>query len=180
MCIFIKQISWFVRRKAFLYFIIANNLHLQNIVINLQHQNKEAVESIENIKNAGLKVTPQRKAVYEAMMELRHATIDEIIKYVQSKDSEITVSTIYRILDSFCKASLLSLVFHPEMGKSYYDITVTEHHHIFEGQQIMDYMDDGLTELIRQYLKDNIFASVDINKIQVQISVNNQKSNSKN
>lgn len=138
------------------------------------------MESIENIKKAGLKATPQRKAVYEVMMELRHATIDEIIKSVQSKDSAITVSTVYRILDSFCKANLLSLVFHPEIGKSYYDITVTEHHHIFEGQHIKDYMDDGLTELIRQYLKDNNFASVDINKIQVQISVNNPKSNSKN
>lgn len=132
------------------------------------------MESTENIKNAGLKITPQRKAVYEAMMELRHATIDEIIKSVQSKDSEITVSTVYRILDSFCKANLLSLVFHPEIGKSYYDITVKEHHHVFNGQAILDYMDDGLTELIRQYLKDKNFASVDIDKIQVQITINNQ------
>ena len=86
----------------------------------------------------------------------------------------------YRILDSFCKANLLSHVFHPELGKNYYDITVAEHHHIFEGQQIMDYKDEGLTELIRQYLKNKNFASVDIDKIQVQITINNTKSNSKN
>ena len=112
------------------------------------------MESTGIIKNAGLKITPQRKVVYEVMMELRHAAIDEIIKSVQSKDNEITISTIYRILDSFCKANLLSLVFHPEVGISYYDITVTEHHHIFEGESILDYMDEGLTELIRQYLKE--------------------------
>lgn len=64
------------------------------------------MESTEIIKNAGLKITPQRKVVYEVMMELRHAAIDEIIKCVQSKDNEITISTIYRILDSFCKANL--------------------------------------------------------------------------
>lgn len=148
--------------------------------ITLKNKNIKTVESTENIKNAGLKITPQRKILYEAMMELRHATIDEIIKCVQSKDSEITVSTIYRILDSFCKANLLSHVFHPELGKNYYDITVAEHHHIFEGQQIMDYKDEGLTELIRQYLKNKNFASVDIDKIQVQITINNTKSNSKN
>lgn len=45
-----------------------------------------------------------------------------------------------------------------EVGKSYYDITVTEHHHIFEGESILDYMDEGLTELIRQYLKEKNFA----------------------
>ena len=81
------------------------------------------MESTEIIKNAGLKITPQRKVVYQVMMELRHAAIDEIIKCVQSKDNEITISTIYRILDSFCKANLLSLVFHPEEGKIYYDLS---------------------------------------------------------
>lgn len=137
------------------------------------------MESTEIIKNAGLKITPQRKVVYQVMMELRHAAIDEIIKCVQSKDNEITISTIYRILDSFCKANLLSLVFHPEVGKSYYDITVTEHHHIFEGESILDYMDEGLTELIRQYLKEKNFASVGISRIQVQITINNPKLNPK-
>ena len=98
------------------------------------------MESTEIIKNAGLKITPQRKVVYEVMMELRHAAIDEIIKCVQSKDNEITISTIYRILD---------------------------------------YMDEELTELIRQYLKEKNFASVDISRIQVQITINNPKLNSK-
>ena len=42
------------------------------------------MESTEIIKNAGLKITPQRKVVYEVMMELHHAAIDEIIKCVQS------------------------------------------------------------------------------------------------
>ena len=105
------------------------------------------METIDNIKLAGLRITPQRKAVYEAMMELRHASIDEIIKKVQSKDGEMTVSTIYRILNSFCTANLLSNIFNPDAGKSYYDITVAEHHHVFKGEQVMDYMDDELTAL---------------------------------
>ena len=46
------------------------------------------MESTEIIKNAGLKITPQRKVVYEVMLELRHAAIDEIIKCVQSKDNK--------------------------------------------------------------------------------------------
>ena len=62
------------------------------------------MEAIDKIREAGLKLTPQRKAVYEAMMELRHAPIEAIISCVQSKDKEITLSTVYRILDSFYKA----------------------------------------------------------------------------
>lgn len=133
------------------------------------------METIDNIKHAGLKITPQRKAVYEAMMELRHATIDDIIKKVQSKNSEMTISTIYRILNSFCTAHLLSLVFNPDTGKSYYDITITEHHHVFKGQQMMDYMDEELTTMIRNYLKDKNFAPEDIEKVQVQIIISEPK-----
>ena len=51
------------------------------------------MEAIDKIREAGLKLTPQRKAVYEAMMELRHAPIEAIISCVQSKDKEITLST---------------------------------------------------------------------------------------
>ena len=40
------------------------------------------MKSIEDIKRAGLKITPQRRAVYEAMMALRHATIEEVIRYI--------------------------------------------------------------------------------------------------
>ena len=104
-------------------------------------------------------------------------TLDEIIKKVQSKDGEMTVSTIYRILNSFCTANLLSNIFNPDAGKSYYDITVAEHHHVFKGEQVMDYMDDELTAMIRKYLKDKNFASEDIEKVQVQIIINEPKSN---
>lgn len=48
------------------------------------------MEAIDKIREAGLKLTPQRKAVYEAMMELRHAPIEAIISCVQSKDKEIS------------------------------------------------------------------------------------------
>ena len=135
------------------------------------------METIDNIKLAGLRITPQRKAVYEAMMELRHASIDEIIKKVQSKDGEMTVSTIYRILNSFCTANLLSNIFNPDAGKSYYDITVAEHHHVFKGEQVMDYMDDELTAMIRKYLKNKNFGSEKKEKVQVQIIINEPKSN---
>ena len=129
-------------------------------------------ETVNKIRDAGLKVTPQRKSVYEVMMRLRHATMDEIITGVQKKDSDMRLSTIYRILDSFCKAGMLSLVCHPGTGKCYYDISVTEHHHVFDGMKIMDYMDPELTGMIREYLLRRNFDPGEIEKIQVQITLN--------
>ncbi|MFQ7112632.1 hypothetical protein [Hallella bergensis] len=37
---------------------------------------------------------------------------------MEARDGAITVSTIYRILDSFCQAHLLPLVIHPDLGEA--------------------------------------------------------------
>ncbi len=146
---------------------------MQNIRINIAQEKKVDMENegLNRIKDAGLKVTPQRRAVYEAMRVLRHATVDDIIAMVQSHDREVTVSTIYRILDSFCAARVLSCIYHPETGKCYYDITVDEHHHIFDGKSIADYSDPELSRIIREYLESRNFSPEEIGKIQVQVTV---------
>lgn len=126
---------------------------------------------LKRIKEAGLKLTPQRREVYEAMMQLRHATVEDIIERVQSRNKEVTVSTIYRILDSFCSANILSFIYHPDTGKCYYDITVAEHHHLFEGTTIEDYADSELSRLIREYLERKNFSVEEIGKIQVQVTL---------
>ena len=75
-------------------------------------------EGVQRIKEAGLKLTPQRREVYKAMQELRHATVEDIIERVQSRNREVTVSTIYRILDSFRSANILSFIYHPDTGSA--------------------------------------------------------------
>jgi len=132
------------------------------------------MNTVEIIKKAGLKATPQRKIVYELMTELRHSPIDEIMPKVQQRNPEITVSTVYRIIDMFCKAGLLSKINHPN-GKCYYDITASEHHHVFKDDEVIDYIDPELTELIKNHLKSDVFKELDIEKISIQISVSNKK-----
>jgi len=128
------------------------------------------MEGIENIKHAGLKLTPQRRMIYEAMMQLRHATLDDIEEYLKGKGTDMTTSTVYRVLDSFCRANLLSLFFHPETGKGYYDITTSEHHHIFSSNQVSDFEAPGLSEVVRDYLRQQHIPEEDIEKVQVQIT----------
>ena len=120
----------------------------------------------ELIKKAGLKATPQRKMVYEIMKELGHSSIDKVISRVQQLNPEITVSTVYRILDSFCEAGLLSKMNHLS-GKAYYDITTEEHYHIFTDKGVIDYFDSELTEMIRNHLKDKLLNDITIEKISI-------------
>ena len=126
----------------------------------------------EIIKSAGLRATPQRRMIYELMTKLGHSSVDDIIGRVQQKNPEMTISTVYRIFDSFCKAGLLLKISHPS-GKTYYDVNIWEHHHVLMNNEITDYVDPELTELIINHLKQKSFKHLNsIEKISLQIIVN--------
>lgn len=121
------------------------------------------------IKAAGLKVTPQRKLIYEIMQELGHSSIDELIARVKMRNADMTVSTVYRIVDSFYQVGLLSKFIDPS-GKTIFDIRVGEHHHIFTAEDtIKDLEDDQLTEMIRQRLTAKIPVNEEIDRISIHI-----------
>jgi Fe2+ or Zn2+ uptake regulation protein len=120
------------------------------------------------IKKAGLKATLQRKIVYEVMTELRHTTMDKIIAKVRIQHPEITISTIYRILDAFCETKIISKIKHPD-GKDYYDVTSSAHHHLFVNDEVIDYIDPELTELIKNNLKGDLWKHLNLEKIAIQI-----------
>lgn len=110
------------------------------------------------------------------MMELEHAPMDLIIEKVHEHNPDITVSTIYRILDSFCETGVLSSINNPTDGKHYFDITVRNHHHLFDGQGITDYDDPELTQMVHSYLKDKLPFDTNIDRIQIQVIINKKKS----
>jgi Fe2+ or Zn2+ uptake regulation protein len=129
------------------------------------------MRAVEIIKKAGLRATPQRKMIYEIMAKSGHGSIDEIITKAQQQSPELTVSTVYRILDSFCNAGIISKVGCPN-GKCYYDVTTSEHTHIFKDNTITDYMDADLMMLIKNHLKEKSFPYSDsIEKIALHIIV---------
>ena len=129
------------------------------------------MESIDNIRQAGMKLTPQRTAVYKAMMALRPARLETIVDHLKNYYDNCTLSTVYRILESFCDAGLLSVVCHPDTGDCYYDITVSDHHHVFSEGNIIDLKDDELTQLVKDYIRAKRPEISGIEKIQVHISL---------
>ncbi|NOX17333.1 MAG: transcriptional repressor, partial [Chlorobi bacterium] len=60
---------------------------------------------MENIKNKlsekGLKITPQRLSILEAIYSLNHPTADDVIKFIGQKHSNIAIGTVYKVLDKF-------------------------------------------------------------------------------
>ena len=60
---------------------------------------------IKTLKEKGLKLTPQRRLIVDAIHETNvHLTTEEIIAHVQARMPEVHKSTIYRTLDLLEKA----------------------------------------------------------------------------
>ena len=85
---------------------------------------------ITTLKNKGLKLTPQRKLIIDAIHGAEaHLTAEEIISLVQTSMPEVHKSTIYRTLMLLEKASC---VYKSELGDHsiYHHADEGHHHHL--------------------------------------------------
>lgn len=127
---------------------------------------------IEQIKQKGLKVTPQRVAIFEAVVKLKnHPTAENIIEYIKKNNPNISVGTVYKVLDSFVEHRLLSKVKN-EKDIMRYDAIMHHHHHLYcnETDRIDDYNDPELDKLINDYFEKNKIKGFEVKDINLQIT----------
>jgi len=129
------------------------------------------LEIKEKLIQADMKITHQRLVVYQNMMQMKgHPTAEEIFEKVRKKNPSISLGTVYKTLDAFEEHKLIYKVSTPG-GKMRYDINLEPHNHIYSGNtnEIIDYFDDKLNELIQNYIKNKNIKNFTINDIRLQI-----------
>ena len=125
----------------------------------------------QQLTRAGLKVTPQRLVVMEALEKVgEHPTADQIVRYISKKSPGISHATVYKTLDTFVEHGMLRKV-KTEADKMRYDPVLESHHHLYcaGSDRIKDYYDEKLDELIRQHFKDKEIEGFQISDINLQI-----------
>ncbi|MDI2031071.1 Fur family transcriptional regulator [Saccharopolyspora sp. TS4A08] len=75
----------------------------------------------------GMRMTPQRQLVLDAVRELGHATPEQVCKKVQETAPTINITTIYRALDLL---EQLGLVRHTHLGHGAPTYSAEEHEHV--------------------------------------------------
>lgn len=83
----------------------------------------------KNLKEGGLKITPQRVAILKEIQSAGHATVDEIYERILEIYPSISLATIYKNLTSMCEAGILNEI-KPPLQKQRYELNHTRHAHL--------------------------------------------------
>jgi Fur family peroxide stress response transcriptional regulator len=130
------------------------------------------VHEIRNkLVGKGLKVTPQRIAILEAIIKLNnHPTAEYIIDYVRTNHPNIATATVYKVLDALVENGLINKV-KTEKDIMRYDAFLEKHHHLYssESDRIEDYMDDELNDILGKHFEKKSIPGFKIEDIKLQI-----------
>lgn len=126
----------------------------------------------EKLIECGLKITPQRIAILEAIYILNnHPTTENIITYIRKIHPNIASGTVYKVLDTLVENKIVKKI-KTEKDIMRYDGILDQHHHLFssESDRIEDYSDDKLDKLLEEYFKKKKIRGFKVEEIKLQIN----------
>jgi len=121
--------------------------------------------------NKGLKVTPQRMSVLEAVYSLNnHPTAENIINETRKKHPRIATGTVYKVLETLVENKIIKRV-KTDKDIMRYDGIYESHHHLYcsSCDQIEDYNDDELDKILRDFFKTKELTGFKIEEFVLQI-----------
>ena len=126
----------------------------------------------EKLREKGLKVTPQRIAIYNMVVKLKsHPTAENVVDAIKDDFPSISVGTVYKVLNVLVENNLLKKV-KSEKEIMRYDAVLEHHHHLYcnKTDRIVDYEDKELDELVVNYFKKKKIKDFKIEDIKLQIT----------
>lgn len=137
---------------------------------------QKGVRSVEEFKTQlhrhGLKATRPRIAVHTVMMDLVHASPDQVVERFRESGVKVTVASVYNILselsDHHIYARRLSAA-----GKMFFDAIPEPHVHLYdrENHTYRDVVDEELSAIVEEHLGRRKFKGYSIEDIDIQFVV---------
>ena len=130
-----------------------------------------AAEIRNKLMEKGLRITPQRMAVLDAVIKLNnHPSADNIIEFIRKNHPNIATATVYKVLDTFLEKDLIKKV-KTEKDIMRYDAVLESHHHLYcsESERIEDYNDEQINKILENYFDKKNIPGFHIEDIKLQI-----------
>lgn len=132
--------------------------------------------SAEEAKNLllekGLKVTPQRSTILEAVYNLEnHPSAERIIENIRQKHPHIATGTVYKVLDTLVDHQLIKRV-KTDKDSMRYEGVLENHHHLYcaDTGKIEDYTDRELDRILETYFRQHGIPGFEIEEVRLQIN----------
>ncbi len=128
-------------------------------------------EISKKLVEKGLKVTPQRMAILEAITKLNnHPTAENIIEFIRQNNPHIATATVYKVLDALTDNGLIKKV-KTEKDIMRYDAIIESHHHLYcsVSDRIEDYNDEELNKMLEAFFAEKEIPDFKIEDIKLQI-----------
>lgn len=105
--------------------------------------------ALEQLKTAGVRITPQRHAILDYLIEsMSHPTADEIYRALEPKFPSMSVATVYNNLKMFMESGMVRELTYGD-DSSRFDANVSDHYHVIceKCGKIEDFMYPSLDEV---------------------------------
>ena len=123
------------------------------------------------LRDRGLKATPQRMAVHEAMRALVHAGADEVTAWIAAQgNTRISAASVYNILTLLADLGVYSRR-SGQGGKMVFDVRTGRHLHLYDTQSETwrDLEDEELLTWMEAHFKGRRFRGYKIDGFEVQL-----------
>ncbi len=120
---------------------------------------------------AQLKATHQREVILSIVLDCKnHPSTEHVYELTRKKIPSVSLATVYKTLETFVKANLISKTLTTE-GQLRYDPNLNTHGHIYSNNsnEIIDYFDEGLNKVISDFFKKKKVKNFHIKKISLNI-----------
>jgi Fur family peroxide stress response transcriptional regulator len=123
------------------------------------------------LKDNGIQITRQRLEVLRVLRELNtHVTVDDVIAALEERNINLTVATVYNILNLFEKKDLIMKI-NAAGEPVIFDVNTHKHAHICdrESRHVMDFPDNGLLAAVDEYLCKHPVEGMTVERIDVNL-----------
>ena len=123
------------------------------------------------LKSHGLKVTPQRLAVHNAMLSLVHANAETVSQFIASQgEKKISVSSVYSILNQMAELGIYRKRLSSD-STLYFDAVPANHIHLYNyvSNEFKDIQDPELLALVEESIKRHRYRGLKVERVEVNV-----------